>query len=86
MAGDPYVWDGSDKFYHSPTSAQLLVAQQEMLHGDGPPVDGVTGLGSTRKVYQNDSPDVDAGEAVMYVNTDPASPSVAPAWHGLLNT
>lgn len=77
-------------FYKSPTSAEIMAAYQAMadaitggqaLHGDGPPVDGVTGLGATSKVYQNDSPAAD--EAVVYVNTDPASPSVAPVWRGL---
>lgn len=86
MATEPYVWDGSEKFYHSPTAAQLLEAQQEFLHGDGPPTDGVTGLGETKKVYQNDSADQNAGEAVLYVNIDPTSPSAAPVWRGVMNT
>ncbi len=77
-------------FYHSPTSAEILAAYQAMsdaitsgqaLHGDGPPTDGVTGLGETSKSYQNDSPAAD--EAVMYVNTDPTTPSTAPVWRGL---
>lgn len=84
MAGEPYVWDGKASFYHSPTSAQLLAAQEEFLHGDGPPTDGVTGLGETKKVYQNDSADYNAAEAVLYVNIDPTSPSEAPAWRGVV--
>lgn len=56
------------------------------LHGAGAPEDGVTGLGSATKLYQNDeyNPSVE-GEAVLYVNIDPATPSIAPVWRGLLN-
>lgn len=85
MASEPYVWDGKASFYHSPTAAQILEAQQEMLHGNGPPVDGVTGLGETKKTYQNDTPDFNAGEAVLYVNIDEASPSTDPVWRGVMN-
>lgn len=78
-------------FYKSPTGRELLEAYQAMtaaitsgqpLSGDGPPEDGVTGLGEVTKFYQNRT--AAANEAVLYVNTDPASPSVAPVWRGLL--
>lgn len=58
---------------------------QAMLDGDGPPVDGVTGLNSSIKVYQNNTPDFDAGEAVLYVNIDEADPSTNPVWRGVMN-
>jgi hypothetical protein len=86
MAAEPYVWDGKASFYHSPTSRELMeaAASAGTLHGDGPPTDGVTGLGETQKLYQNDSSDYNAGEAVLYVNIDPTSPSEAPVWRGVV--
>lgn len=52
-----------------------------ILHGTGVPEDGVTGLDSSTKLYQNDTPA--EGEAVLYLNTDPANPSTNPQWRGV---
>lgn len=82
-------------FYKSPTGRELLEAYQAMadavvaaqnaatiLRGNGPPVNGVTGLGSTMKLYQNDNPAED--EAGFYMNIDPNTPSTAPDWRGIV--
>ena len=62
---------------------QGTAGESGILHGNGAPEDGVTGLNSSMKIYQNDTPSDD--EAVLYVNTDPASPSTNPQWRGVIN-
>jgi hypothetical protein len=79
-------------FYRSPTSAEVIASYQAMtdallassggaaiVHGDGPPVDGVTGVGAASRQYIHDSPD--PGEATLYLNVGTLE---APVWSGVV--